>query len=324
MGSAIGAAFGGRTVTDSGKLVRRGKGAMKTIFGNIQLSHIFTTTLLVGALRVVLILVVGFLLVRAVAFLVRRLFTHGITDQSRMILNKAIMYVGGALVIVAVLSDLGVKLSALLGAAGVVGIAIGIASQTSLGNIISGLFLVSEKTFEIGDVVTVGTKTGIVYSIDLLSIKLRTFDNLLIRIPNQTIITSELTNITRFPIRRLDFTVGVAYKENLELVRDTLLAIARENPLCLDEPEPLFVFNGFGSSSIDVLLGIWFEKSNYLAVKNSVILEIKRRFDELGIEIPFPHVSLYSGSATQPFPVRMIEGEEDASNPGGSKGGGEQ
>ena len=280
---------------------------MKTFLGNINIGNIFTPAVLFGAARVVLILVVGFFLVRLIALIVRRLFTHNLSEQSRMILNKAVVYVGGVLVIIAVLSDLGVKLSALLGAAGVVGIAVGIASQTSLGNIISGLFLVSEKTFEIGDVVTVGTKTGIVYSIDLLSIKLRTFDNLLIRIPNQTIISSELTNITRFPIRRLDFTIGVAYKENLETVRDTLLAIARENPLCLDEPEPLLVFNGFGNSSIDILLGVWFEKSNYLAVKNSVIMTIKERFDSMGIEIPFPHVTLYAGSATEAMPVRISE-----------------
>ncbi len=280
---------------------------MKTFLGNINIGNIFTPAVLFGAARVVLILVVGFFLVRLVALIVRRLFTHNLSDQSRMILNKAVVYIGGVLVIIAVLSDLGVKLSALLGAAGVVGIAVGIASQTSLGNIISGLFLVSEKTFEIGDVVTVGSKTGIVYSIDLLSIKLRTFDNLLIRIPNQTIISSELTNITRFPIRRLDFTIGVAYKENLEIVRDTLLTIARENPLCLDEPEPLLVFNGFGNSSIDILLGVWFEKSNYLAVKNSVIMAVKERFDSLGIEIPFPHVTLYAGSATEAMPVRISE-----------------
>jgi small-conductance mechanosensitive channel len=166
----------------------------------------------------------------------------------------------------------------------------------------------------------------------LLSIKLRTFDNLLIRIPNQTIISSELTNVTRFPIRRLDFNIGVAYKENLEVVRDTLIAIAHENPLCLEEPEPLLVFNGFGNSSIDVLLGVWFEKTNYLAVKNSVIMAIKARFDQLGIEIPFPHVTLYAGSATEAMPVRLSEessapaaseinakGTRGASAAGGSK-----
>ena len=280
---------------------------MKSILGNINFGTIFTPAVLLGAARVVLILIVGFFLVRLIAFLVRRLFTHNLSEQSRMILNKGVVYTGGVLVIIAVLSDLGVKLSALLGAAGVVGIAVGIASQTSLGNIISGLFLISEKTFEVGDVVTVGSKTGIVYSIDLLSIKLRTFDNLLIRIPNQTIISSELTNVTRFPIRRLDFNIGVAYKENLQVVRDTLLAIAHENPLCLEEPEPLLVFNGFGNSSIDVLLGVWFEKTNYLAVKNSVIMTIKERFDQLGIEIPFPHVTLYAGSATEAMPIRLGE-----------------
>jgi len=105
----------------------------------------------------------------------------------------------------------------------------------------------------------------------------------------------------------MDFNIGVAYKEDLQRVRETLLAIAHENPLCLEEPEPLLVFNGFGNSSIDILLGIWFEKSNYLAVKNSVIMTIKQRFDSLGIEIPFPHVTLYAGSATEPFPVRQVD-----------------
>jgi small-conductance mechanosensitive channel len=114
----------------------------------------------------------------------------------------------------------------MLGAAGVLGIVLGIASQTSVGNIVSGLFLISEKPFEIGDLIRVGTTTGVVYSIDLLSIKLKTFDNLVIRIPNQSIITNEVTNITKFPIRRMNISVSVAYKEDLTKVEEVLKSIA--------------------------------------------------------------------------------------------------
>ena len=71
----------------------------------------------------------------------------------------------------------------------------------------------------------------------------------------------------------------------------------------MDEPEPLIVFKDFGASGIDILLGVWFEKQNYLKVKNSIFQEIKARFDAEGIEIPFPHVTLYTGEATKPFPV---------------------
>jgi len=215
------------------------------------------------------------------------------------------MYGAWILITFLVLSELGVKLSALLGAAGVLGIAVGIASQKSLGNIISGFFLVSDKTFEVGDVITIGTKTGVVHSLDLLSIKLRTFDNTLIRIPNDSIISTEITNITRFPIRRMDFTLNVAYKEKLSRVKELLLEIARSNPLCLDEPEPFFLYKEFGSSGVELLFAVWFEKSNYVDVKNSVFEEIKQRFDNEGIEIPFPHVSLYAGSDSQPLAVRL-------------------
>ena len=118
----------------------------------------------------------------------------------------------------AVLGELGVKLTALLGAAGIVGIAVGFASQTSVSNIISGLFLISEKPFAIGDVLKVGGTTGIIQSIDLLSIKIRTFDNLFVRIPNEKILSSEVTNITRFPIRRMDIVFQVDYGQDLARV----------------------------------------------------------------------------------------------------------
>jgi small-conductance mechanosensitive channel len=223
-----------------------------------------------------------------------------------MLVTKAIVYSGIVLLILTIINILELKsvFQTMLGAAGVLGIVLGIASQASIGNVVSGLFLISEKPFEIGDLVRVGDKLGNVYSIDLLSIKLRTLDNLLIRIPNQTIISTELTNITKFPIRRMDITVGVAYKEDLEKVSDILKSIALDNALCLDEPEPLILAKTFNTSSIDMVFGVWFEKSNYVALRNSIFQQITERFREEGIEIPFPHLSLYAGEATKAIPIR--------------------
>src|SRR5208283_1440362 len=152
------------------------------------------------------------------------------TPQRQMVVRKIISYSGFVLVLMAVLAELGVKLTALLGAAGIVGIAVGFASQTSVSNIISGLFLISEKPFAIGDVIKIGGTTGIIQSIDLLSIKIRTFDNMFVRIPNEKILTSEVTNITRFPIRRMDITLQVSYDEDLDRVRTVLNEIAVANP----------------------------------------------------------------------------------------------
>ena len=87
--------------------------------------------------------------------------------------------------------------------------------------------------------VTVGNTLGVVCEVELLSIKLRTFQNGYVRIPNETIIKTEVLNHTHYPIRRIDIEIGVAYKENIKKVIEVLKSVAKENPLCLDEPEPI-------------------------------------------------------------------------------------
>ncbi len=257
------------------------------------------------AIKVVLIVLFGTLFFQLTAFLATKILSKGKSMHLKMIIRRVIIYSGFIFILLLVFKVLGVDASALFGAAGVVGIVLGIASQTSIGNIVSGIFLVSERSFEIGDLVRVGDKLGIVDSIDLLSIKLKTMDNLLIRIPNQTIITTELTNITRYPIRRMEVLVSVAYKEDLRKVTEVINSILANNKNCLDEPEPLVLFKNFGDSGIDIQLGLWFEKTKYKDLRNSIFIDIKEAFDKANIEIPFPHISLYSGEASKPFKMEI-------------------
>lgn len=269
---------------------------------NFDWSKYFNAETIEKILRIGLILVIGLIIIYTIAYIVKKLLPQKLSQQRKMIINRFVQYSGIITLLLIIVSELNINLAAIFGAAGVIGIVVGVASQTSIGNIVSGFFLVSEKSFEIGDLIRIGDKTGEVYSIDLLSIKIKTFDNLLLRIPNQTVISSEVTNVTRFPIRRLDFDLSVAYKEDLEKVKQILERVVKRNPLCLDEPEPIIVFKSFGSSGINILLGVWFEKANYLKVKNSVFQEVKLAFEAEGIELPFPHVSIYTGEATKPFP----------------------
>lgn len=274
---------------------------------DLGLSTYFNSETVDKFIRILFILAAGVSSIHLVSFLVRRSLRKQLSRQRMMLVSRTIIYTGYTGLVLIVIRELNYDLTALFGAAGVVGIVIGVASQTSIGNIISGLFLVGEKSFELGDVVRIGDKSGTVYSIDLLSIKIKTFDNLLIRIPNQSVISSELVNVTRFPIRRLDIQIGVAYKEDLRKVKAVLENVARNNPLCLEEPEPVVIFQSFGDSSINITFGVWFEKTNYLAVKNSVFIQIKEAFDREGIEIPFPHVSIYAGEASKPITVKLQE-----------------
>jgi small-conductance mechanosensitive channel len=276
-----------------------------------SLSGLFTAEVMTRVLWIAVTILIGFSLVRLLAVLVQRYIMRRSTPQRRMIARKAIGYTGFVIVSMIILRELGVEVTALLGAAGIVGIAVGFASQTSVSNIVSGLFLISEKPFAVGDVIKVGSVTGIIQSIDLLSIKIRTFDNLFIRIPNEKILTSEVTNVTRFPIRRMDIMLQVGYKEDLNKVQRVLADITHKNPLCLDEPEPLILFNEFKESGIEILVGLWFSKNDFLKLKNSIMMDISARFALEGIKFAGP-VRLLGTDHDAAFPVRISQGAEKA------------
>lgn len=267
---------------------------------------------LVSGLRAAVMVVIGLPIVVVLSKGARRWGTARINAQAGLIGGKLIFYAGLTTVAVTTMTELGFSLAPLLGAAGIVGIALGFASQTSVSNVIAGFFLIAEQPFVVDDLIEVGGVTGRVLSVDTMSVKLRTLDNKFVRIPNETLVKSTVTNITRFPIRRVDVRLGVAYKEDPKRVREVLLDLAEQNPVCLMEPEPIVVFEGFGESSLNLLFAVWTTRENFLAMKNSIQEEVMERFEEEGIEIPFPHRSIYVGSETEAFPIRLIA---DASAP---------
>lgn len=257
-----------------------------------------------------LILTLGLLLARFAATAVRRALSNRLGPQHTMIAHRSVKYGITLMVLISALRHIGFDLGVLVGAAGILTVAIGFASQTSASNLISGIFLMGEQPFVVGDVIRVGTTTGEVIAIDLLSVKLRTFDNLLVRLPNESLLKSEITNVTHFPIRRLDLQISIAYKEDLQRARKVLDDVAGANVLCLDEPGPVFIFQGFGDSALNFQFSVWATRERFLEMRNAIYEEIKVAFDAAGIEIPFPHRTLYAGSVTEPFPIRLVSSGE--------------
>jgi len=256
-----------------------------------------------------IILVFGWIILRLFLIIIEKIIKKKFPIQTSILIKKIIFYTGWIIIIMGILNTLGIKLSVVLGAAGIVGIALGFAAQTSVANIISGVFLISEKSFTIGDIIQIDDITGVVDSIDLLSIKIKKFNNQYVRIPNEKIIKSNLINITKYPIRRLDLNLGIAYKEDPEKVKSILLDIAKKNEYVLDNPEPVFAFNNFGNRSLELFFGVWFQTQEYIPTKNSIMFDIKKRFDKEEIEIPFPHVTVYKGSESEPFQIENIDSE---------------
>ena len=257
-----------------------------------------------GALKAALVLLAGFLLT---SLLTRRISQRPLAPQQHLLVRQVVRY--GILIasIVIALRELGIDLGVLLGAAGVLTVALGFASQTSASNLISGVFLMGEGPFVVGDVIKVGDVTGEVLSIGSLSVNLRTFDNLSVRIPNETMLKSNVVNMTRFPIRRFDLAVHVAYDTDLAKVRRVLNEVAESNPICLVEPKPLLLFKAYGESSIGLTLMVWSTKENYLELINTIPEQVKNAFDRSGISMPFPQRTVRMISEAQESPRHNSE-----------------
>lgn len=281
---------------------------MADFFDGLGVSQFLTSARLLGIVRAAVVLAVGLFIAHAVSRSIVRVFRGRLDAHGTKLLKRFTYYSILVIVVATTLHQLGFNLGALLGAIGILTVAIGFAAQTSASNLISGLFLIVERPFVVGDLLNIDGTVGEVVSIDLLSVKIRTFDNLMLRVPNETLVKSSFLNLTRFPIRRFDVQLSVAYKEDTEKVRRILVDVADRNPICLDEPRPLFIYRGYGDSGLELQFSVWAKRQNFLLLRNSIQEEIKKAFDENGIEIPFPHRSLYTGSVTEPFPIRVVEG----------------
>jgi small-conductance mechanosensitive channel len=249
-----------------------------------SIQSIFTSLDLEDLIRTTVLLLIGLVF----SFLYRRMLKRGVLNH----LPRFIQKLGGWLILAIfagmALHQLGFKLSVLLGAAGVFSVALGFAAQTSAANLISGLFVVSEHSFQVGDTIQVGNHVGDVLSVDMLSVKLRTGDNRYVRIPNEQLIKSDVVNLSKFPIRRFDLSLAVAYKSDIAQVRRVLLKVAADNLICLEEPRPQMNVQGFGESSINLQFSVWAIRESYQDMRNTLQEQIKLAFDQEGIEFPYP------------------------------------
>ncbi len=209
--------------------------------------------------------------------------------------KNIIFYVLVFATIIAFLRVFEIEITGVLAAAGILGIVIGFAAQTSVSNIISGFFLIADKPFEIGEAIEIDGQAGVVLDISLLSTRIRTFDNRYLRIPNSAVANARIVNLSRYEIRRLDIPVGIAYKENIQKALDILDSVIKSNENILLEPEPMIIITKFGESSIDFEIRVWIQRSALFTTRTELIKGIKNAFDDADIEIPFPHRTVYFG-----------------------------
>lgn len=250
-----------------------------------------------GWFHLTLCIVIASILSFVISRLTRRL-PERLPLQLASFIRKGLYALVWTFALVQGLRAVGVDLISILGAAGVVGVAIGFAAQTTLSNIISGLFIMGERSIRIGDYIRAVGMEGSVEAVNLLSITLRQADNSLVRIPCESLIKNPVVNVTGNELRRCDFELGVDYSSDLEQVREVILRLIDNEPKFTGTPAPVILFSGFGESSLDLHIGAWCKTSDYHEVRFRFANNLLQEFRQVGINIPYPTRSVISCQQT--------------------------
>ncbi|NPA04669.1 MAG: mechanosensitive ion channel family protein [Crenarchaeota archaeon] len=238
-------------------------------------------------LGAIVVMVVGIL----VAVLLRKVVERALYSVPKYIANivaKTVYYGTAFAAGVTALAILGVNVSGLLFAGGLLGVAIGFASQTVVSNFLSGLFLYMDSPFKPGDPIEVEGVTGIVTDISIFSTRIRTWDGIHVRIPNDVVFRAVIRNLQYNVARRVEYKVGISYSASIDKAREVIMRVLDNHPLVLVEPRPWIFVEDLGDNAVILNVRFWVPSRYWLQVKAQLLKEIKEALDRAGIEIPFP------------------------------------
>jgi small-conductance mechanosensitive channel len=231
---------------------------------------------------------VAIFIAKAITINLKRTLKEKMSRESLEIISKTVYYGIITMAVISVLPMLGLDLSGLLVAGGILGVAIGFASKSVIGNLVSGIFLVIERPIKIGDQINIGDISGFVEDIHILSTLVRTYDGLYVRIPNEKVFTSNITNYVAHPVRRFEYVVGIRYADDAEKAIRIIREVIEAHPFVLKNPAPQIFVDNLGESSVDIVVRIWAPVQVWYSVKTELLWKIKKALEENGIEIPFP------------------------------------
>jgi small conductance mechanosensitive channel len=246
-------------------------------------------------LAALLVLIAFFVLHRVVAGILRRLMARtradpAVQDIAARLSKYAILGLG----LVMAASQLGINVASLLAGVGILGLALGLAAQDSLSNLVAGLTILWDRPFRIGDHVTVSGTFGKVQEVTLRTTRIRTVDQLDAILPNKEIINQQIVNHTLNPMMRLGIPLGIGYREDTRRAREVLLAAVQGHELLLEKPEAKVVVTALAESSVNLELRVWLRDPYTEREATFAMIELaKIALDEAGIEIPFPQRTLH-------------------------------
>ncbi len=248
----------------------------------------------VPLLSALVVLLIGLWLARRLSNVMPRATARvGVDPMLGTFLRNVVYAAALVIVVVLAIATLGVPVSPLLAVLGTAGLAVGLALKDSLSNIASGVMLVTLRPFRVGDVVTVAGQTGSVREVRIFQTVITGADNQHTTIPNNLITAAPIINLTAEPTRRVELVIGIGYEDNIQLARDTALALVKADPRVLETPAPDVVVYELGAHSINLGIRCYVKSADWFGTKVTLLEQIKLGFDQAGINIPYPQQDMH-------------------------------
>ena len=250
----------------------------------------FLASFVGGVLGAFAILVTGFIVAGWIGRRVTRLgekYRH-LDDTLFKFLGNVIRYVIIGFSCLFVLNTFGIQTTSIVAVVGAAGLAIGLALQGTLSNVAAGVMIIFFRPIKLGEFVEVNGQMGTVKNVTLNFTELASVVNVQIIIPNSQVWGNTITNYSAYPTRRAEWEFGVGYGANLanveQIIHDTIMSDPRSHT----EPKPFIQVNALNASSVDFLVRVWCDRTEYFGYQADMKRKVKEAFDAGGIIIPYP------------------------------------
>lgn len=208
--------------------------------------------------------------------------------------SNLIKYAMLAFVVIAALGRIGVQTASFVAVIGAAGLAVGLALQGSLSNLAAGVLIIVFRPLKAGEYVEVAGVGGTVQTVQIFTTILTTADNKMVVVPNGSILNGTITNYSRMDIRRVDMTFGISYDSDLRLAKEILQKLVKEEARVLTDKDVTIAVAALADSSVNIVVRPWVKTADYWGVFYDFQERVKLAFDEVGIDIPFPQMTIHA------------------------------
>lgn len=256
----------------------------------------------VRILLAVVFLFIGFSLIKVIRRIVKKSLKRAGADVGVIQFLDSFIKVGLYIILgFMVAGGFGLDAASVVAVVGSAGVAVGLALQGSLSNFAGGVLILLLKPFKVGDYIKEDSQgnEGTVTEIQMFYTRLLTYDGKTVVLPNGTLANTSLVNVTAANFRRLDVTVGISYDSDIKKAKAVLIRLVDENPLVIQDMDKVVVVDELSDSAVVMAVKCHVKTEDYWTLRGQLLENIKLRFDEEGIAIPYPQLDVHMNGKTE-------------------------